>query len=318
MDKKLMLEKMLIGHYVESVPDQCKKKVCYVMQRDGIWEVRSNKLGAFTTHVAECDIPGLTSDMEEGWELTVPQIPADFLVKIITFFRKINTIHDSEVFLQIFYNLEKNEYFIWCPKQRVSGASVHYENDDHMQDPNNLLVLEIHSHNTMSAFFSATDDADEKGDRFFGVVGKINNFFPEIKLRLSVGSRKRSVDIDELFDVEEDVYHSDNFPKEWLDHVKKSSPNMHVKKFRGGRYQYTFPNQHAFPNQYHLALFDNDDDDFIDFMESTDKELADRQKSDAIGQEILDSLNEQEVPYNPNEEDEEEKDYKRNWRKWRF
>jgi PRTRC genetic system protein A len=307
MDKKLALQKMIIGHYVEKVPKNCKKKLCYIMQGDGVWEIRRNKLGTFTTHVVDYEIPGLTSDIEEGWELEVPLIPADFLVKIVTFFKKINTLYDSEVFLQIFYDFKDCEYIIHCPKQRISGASVRYDNDDTMQDINKVLVLEIHSHNTMGAFFSSTDDADEKGDRFFGVVGRIDKFFPEIKLRLSAGGVKSDVEVDELFDIENDVYHTDNYPAEWLKNIKKET--FKVKKFRGNRYQVYFPHK---PSDLLNEEFD--------FMESSRGDSGpDSIARELLGQNPSDHRGSFYDHGDGEDEDEDKNDMSpRNWDKWRF
>ena len=44
---------------------------------------------------------------------------------------------------------------------------------------------EIHSHHGMRAFFSGTDDADERGFRIYGVVGRIFSR-PEIRLRVGI------------------------------------------------------------------------------------------------------------------------------------
>ncbi len=53
------------------------------------------------------------------------------------------------------------------------------------QNPHNV-VLELHSHNTMPAFFSKTDDADEQGGRFYAVIGHLEQANPEIVLRLGL------------------------------------------------------------------------------------------------------------------------------------
>ena len=45
--------------------------------------------------------------------------------------------------------------------------------------------MDIHSHNNMNAFFSRTDDRDEKAARVYAVVGRISSFFPEIKVRIA-------------------------------------------------------------------------------------------------------------------------------------
>lgn len=215
---KVELQKMMVGHFIENIPNSFKKNVAYVMQGDGVYEVRKNKIGEFIAKIAECEIPGLENYFEEGYTLFVPKIPISLLWDAIAFFKEIYKKYSSEVFLQFFYDEDEEEYFIHCPQQEVTGASVNYVNDEVMNS--STLVFEIHSHGNMGAFFSGTDDGDEKADRFYGVVGNINDFLPEIKMRVIIGNEKISIKICDLFDTEEQCF-SGEFPEEWLDRVQK-------------------------------------------------------------------------------------------------
>lgn len=262
-DKEIALQKLMVGHFIESIPEDCKKKVCYVLQGNGLWEVRTNKLGTFTNHIQKFKVPGLVMDMAEGWELNVPRIPANILVQIVSFFRKINRVYDSEVFVQVFYDFTKEEYFPHVPEQKVSGASVNYRNENEFQDdPDKMIVFEIHSHNTMGAFFSATDDADEKSDRFYGVVGRLQAYYPEMLIRLSTGGRKEAVEVDELFDIDADETHyAEVFPAEWMSKVSKQE--FRVRHYRGGRKVYVPVGSPYQPGGQQLVLLDDDDDDDV-------------------------------------------------------
>lgn len=220
-DKRISLEKLMVGHFIEKIPENCAKKVCYVLQGDGLWERRINALGTFYTHKEKFQVAGLHSHMEEGWELNVPKIPVEILISIVSFFRKINKKFDSEVFVQVFYDTEKEEYIAHVPKQEVSGASVVYVNDEDFDLTNKILVFEVHSHNTMGAFWSSIDDADEKSDRFYGVIGKVNQYYPEMLIRLSVGGERSDIDIEDIFEVSTDKTYAENFPAEWLTKVSK-------------------------------------------------------------------------------------------------
>lgn len=48
-------------------------------------------------------------------------------------------------------------------------------------------VVEVHSHNAMSAYFSPTDDHDETGRRIFGVIGRLDTDAPELAFRVATG-----------------------------------------------------------------------------------------------------------------------------------
>jgi PRTRC genetic system protein A len=260
-DKEIMLQKLITGHFIEKIPEDCKKKVCYVLQGHGLWEVRKNRLGTFTSQVEKFQVPGLIADLEESWELNVPRIPAKILVQIVSFFRKIHRSLNSEVFVQVFYDWEKKEYFPHVPQQTVSGASVRYTNEFE-DDAGKTLVFEIHSHNTMGAFFSGTDDADEKSDRFFGVVGKINQYYPEMLIRLVVGGRKQSVDVDELFDIDADEnYFAEVFPAEWISKVNEQ--RFKVRRYRGGRKVYVPTGSPYQRGGQQLVLIEGEEDDNV-------------------------------------------------------
>jgi PRTRC genetic system protein A len=232
MDKgeKLALQRLLVGHFVEKIPDDCAKSVAYVMQGDGVYERRRNKLGTFITKIASVEVPGLDSILEDGWELTVPKVPVSLLGTAIAFFRKVYSLHHSEAFVQFFYDTETKDYLLYCPKQVVSGASVKFERDASFETPARILVMEIHSHGSMSAFFSGTDDRDEKDDRFYGVVGNVTDYFPQMKLRLSMGGHTREVDVDDIFDIDEEMYHAESFPEDWPARVEKKKDEKKGKR----------------------------------------------------------------------------------------
>jgi PRTRC genetic system protein A len=61
-------------------------------------------------------------------------------------------------------------------------------------------VIDLHSHNSMPAFFSSTDDADEQGLRFYAVIGRIDTDQPEIRCRVGVYGHFLDVPADMIFD----------------------------------------------------------------------------------------------------------------------
>ena len=55
-------------------------------------------------------------------------------------------------------------------------------------DWNNLLhYADIHSHNSMAARFSEIDDEDEKANRLYLVMGRLDQYFPEVSARICNG-----------------------------------------------------------------------------------------------------------------------------------
>lgn len=65
------------------------------------------------------------------------------------------------------------------PRQNATPTRVDFED-------NPDSIIDIHSHNTMTAFFSEQDNADELGFRFYCVLGKLDTDYPQILCRVGV------------------------------------------------------------------------------------------------------------------------------------
>jgi len=219
MERNLELEGMLVGHLIGEVPRKSSKPVLYAMRGDGLWEIRTNSLGVFRRRAAKVRIPGLPCGLEEGFELSVPKIPVALLWQAIAFFRQVYELHQSESAVRAVYDRKRRRYFLDCPPQEVCAAHCHFDRKRTFEDA--IVVAEIHSHGQMSAGFSGTDNKDELADRFYGIVGRVMDFFPETCFRLSIGGNHLAVAIGELFDTENDPLAKAKFPPGWLDQVKK-------------------------------------------------------------------------------------------------
>ena len=67
----------------------------------------------------------------------------------------------------------------------------------------------------MPAKFSAIDDQDEQATRVYIVLGKLDQFFPEITVRMSCGGTFCELDPAQIFEGLGEV-----FPREWRNNVK--------------------------------------------------------------------------------------------------
>jgi hypothetical protein len=97
----------------------------------------------------------------------------------------------------------------WIPKQTVGGGSVHAnfgelinivtgEKIDHWPPEGSFDAGSSHSHNTMSAFFSQTDDNSELGcPGFHAVVGKLDRKTSEYEVATSIVLDKKRFMIEE-------------------------------------------------------------------------------------------------------------------------
>lgn len=217
--------------------DTYKKPINYVLRGDGLWEVRQNDVGMFWAHKAAAKLPGFPKeDNHEAFMIRHGKIPYNLFKEILFFFKDICDESKDEVYVQILWNNEEQKYFNYCPEQTVSGGSVEFKRDIELE-AKHTLVCEIHSHNRMGAFFSTIDDNDEKGDRFFGVIGKLDTSIPEMKFSFVCGGKRILLgslyDIFEKPEVEENI-----FPQEWKKRVTKRSYITSMAGY-GSNYSYS-------------------------------------------------------------------------------
>lgn len=169
------------------------KAIAFVPSDDGyVYEVRHNRAGTFIAKTERADI---LPRVRAGFIPAFPPVPYEMLKEIIAFFRKMLPMEAAAV---IYRSFADQKYYIYIPKQSVSTVGVDFTVPD-MDSENFLPFLEIHSHNTMKAFFSKTDDRDEKATGIYVVVGRLDSLFPEIKARISVGGRFVEIDPAQIF-----------------------------------------------------------------------------------------------------------------------
>ena len=150
--------------------------------------------------------------------LPAGKVPYELLDQVEAFFRKVMEVKKSnlEAMIFILWNAEQG-YHLFVPDQQVSGASVRYDWDGIPEGSS--IVVDIHSHNTMGAFFSGTDNSDDvHGIRFSGVFGKLNEATPMTVWRFNYRDKKYEVKLDDIF--EHPVKVGFEVPEAWMDNVK--------------------------------------------------------------------------------------------------
>lgn len=201
------------------------KPINMIMRGDGIWELRKNAVGLFCVKKYDQKFPGFPKEDNYPWFYPwYGKIPFNLLQQILYFFKEICDESNDEVFVQIFWDPENKRYFNHVPKQEVSSGSVKYDHEVEVESKN-ILCGEIHSHNTMGAFFSGVDDADEKRDQFYGVIGELNKRKPAITLSFVCGGKRQLIGVDHLFT--EAPAEEQLFPQEWKKRVTKSNSRFH-------------------------------------------------------------------------------------------
>lgn len=183
------------------------KDFCLGVFKNGLWEQRRTPIGKFRFQKLDFNVPYLKTESVPEFELSLPKIPGRFLHAIVEFFRLVmKKFNGAEVMIQIFWNKTTEKYEVFVPTQKVSGASVSFEHDLNLQvDPERIWVFDIHSHNSMGAFFSGGDNADEKSTRLFGVIGKLHTDNWEGKWRSGVNGKYCMLNVEDVFDLSDTV-----------------------------------------------------------------------------------------------------------------
>ena len=189
------------------------KQIVFVPSSDGkIYEVRNNQIGIF---IAEADSVSLFSKVRAGFIPALPKIPYSILLEIIAFFKTFVTEKsENEAMANIYWSFEEEKYRVHVPKQTVTKASVDTNLPD-IDEEKFLLVMEVHSHNTMGAVFSRTDDKDEIATRLYTVIGRLDKVFPDMTTRISVGGKHLVIDPAIVFDGI-----GGEFPEKWKEAVE--------------------------------------------------------------------------------------------------
>ena len=189
------------------------KVISFVPLEDGrVFEVRNSKMGTF---IAPTEKVTSFKKVRAGFIPALPKIPYNTLSEIIAFFKSyVDKDGAVEALAYIYWSFADSRYYVYVPKQIVGKARVDSSLPE-MDEDKFMLVMEIHSHNTMPGFFSPTDDSDEKATRLYTVVGRMDKVFPEIKTRISCGGKFVEIAPEEVFEG-----YSGTFPEKWRESVE--------------------------------------------------------------------------------------------------
>jgi PRTRC genetic system protein A len=118
---------------------------------------------------------------------------------------------ESAAMGRIYENFKKhlpNERLVWvskdqmilAPRQKASPGSVRAVDRFHPALEN--VLFDVHSHNTMDAYFSSQDDRDEgKGFRAYIVIGRVGSEMPQIQARIGCFGHFMNVPIETVADM---------------------------------------------------------------------------------------------------------------------
>lgn len=192
------------------------KVICLIPGNDGhIYEMHKTEQGEFIAPKHKIiDFQAVAA----GFTPALPLIPLSLMRQIIAFFRSFMAEHgqEYEALVLIYWDKWKEEYLAYVPKQNVSKAGIHASLQENPYDDESRYIhyADIHSHNSMEAFFSSIDDADERGTGIYMVLGHLDHFYPEIAARICCGGSFVDIDPGTVVEGLEEP-----FPPEWCTEV---------------------------------------------------------------------------------------------------
>ncbi|MCM3164720.1 MULTISPECIES: hypothetical protein [Metabacillus] len=189
-----------------------------VASKDGrLYEIRKSEFGTMSVPVQSLQ---RLEEVPTGFQMDLPKIPGYLLERVVTFFRDYCLEFDYEVMVQFFWNKELESYEVRCPIQSVSKVEVSFTESIYSEDL--VEVLQIHSHNSMPAYFSPTDNYDEKRFFIYGVIGNLHTHKPSKVLRVGFNGFYYELEYDQIF-TDFDITRYREYPLEWKDNVSFTS-----------------------------------------------------------------------------------------------
>lgn len=164
-------------------------------------------------------IPEQNSNAVVKW--TGPKLSIEDFWFVKALFKKVYEKIKTEFDVQLYYSDTVKKFYIRLPHQKVTGASVDWELrdddawyvdqkkvEDNKTLPEDLRHIgRMHSHNTMSAFWSDTDKTDQEKQEYGIqiVMGKIMDAF-EYKCRIVYNSNLVDVNFDDVVEGHQDPF----------------------------------------------------------------------------------------------------------------
>ena len=170
----------------------------YILAANGVFIQAENGLLTARIRIADVVVKGL-APVAEKIALTYGLLPAELLREGLAW---TQLAPETERFFTIRQDDSGCGYRLDIPPQLGSASQVRYQTDG------GPAVAEFHSHGRHSAYFSATDNADEQGCRIYGVIGRLDLPIPQLTMRLGIYGYFRTLGWSQVCDHPEQLpYH---------------------------------------------------------------------------------------------------------------
>lgn len=195
------------------------KTITFIPSADGlVYERRVTEAGEFVTPASEVK---LLDKIIPGFVPALPRIPYTLFSQALDLFRYMMKARADgtplEALIHIYWDKEDEKFILHVPRQSVGHAIVLPDAGEEPLDSDRYIhYADLHSHNDMDARFSAVDDRDERANRIYMVVGHLENYFPELTVRICNGGTHWLIPADTVLE----PLPTQVFPHKWLERIQ--------------------------------------------------------------------------------------------------
>jgi hypothetical protein len=225
-----------------------------VFTGNGVFLIQKSRFGLTYERTPQKYQNSLLRKYEFDWAAKsfLPKAPKEMFTDILECFKYVVDKTKDELFIILYWDTQDEQFVMDIVKlQVVTQGSVKYAyNKTFEMEDRYIKYLEIHSHNTMGASFSGTDNNDESGRTMYycGVLGKINQhsniYSVDQKFRIWTGEKFREIDPWEVFDIYMETPGVSRENQKRLDQIlaiSKAAKNMNRNQTTGMNQSFSFP-----------------------------------------------------------------------------
>ena len=186
-----------IGYHLatsNNLPSYSQKLQEYWLAKNGLY-VRSHRRELeVCLQIALTQVAGL-QPIEPYFRLTVPKVKSQIIADLIN---AASTHPQQEI---LFYLGVKNNLW-WCHTPLQAASSTHVVSlENSLEVTYTDALVEIHSHGTLAAYPSSTDNQEEKGKfRVFAIIGTLDAT-PTIYTRIGIYNHFFPIDPNLIFEL---------------------------------------------------------------------------------------------------------------------
>ncbi len=198
----------------------------YLISADGLFLVKNFPLYRASIKIDK-GLPWLEANTEQ-LSLKFPKIPRRLIEKVVGFFYVIFRLYGSEAIVFLYYHAKEKSYKLSVPQQEVElheyqgyqWNNYHLNYSPAPTPPGYIRLGTIHSHASMPAYYSWTDEKDSQFDDSLNiVVGNLDLSTPSFSACFMVHGQKFDLYPWEVME----AYRQPHFPVpgNWIKKVKQ-------------------------------------------------------------------------------------------------